>query len=116
MAHRNITFDRRLGLLIADASAKINLVDAQTNGDVISADDLYGSTVEIETFTRVHRLDEVVENNLISLEEFSINLPGNRTIVINGSRFNKTQNGDTIEYRFALPKTPEDFERLLSWQ
>jgi len=115
---REVLYDSDRGLELNDGDAFVSFDRANSDGYVVSVDDLPGSTLEIETRPFLQQCEGVrdggVRHDLISFSSVTLGLPGNRRAYLPADKFVRAPLRDELVYRYTFPTNAEEFERLFS--
>jgi hypothetical protein len=120
--NREYLFNPDHGLYMSDGDQKIDFVDSKDTTEVVSADDLLGATLEIETVPIEPDPDDSPEairarNEWIRFAGVSIVLPGWRRLVINPQMFTiispSPSSPESTIYRFVIPGSKAEFESMI---
>lgn len=121
LENRRILFDPKRGLDFDDGEVQVNFADANSHGAIASSDDLYGAMLELEvdaTFGIPIPVGMELNNftDFFTLNGLELGLPGNQRIWIKGNRFSRSVDKNqrqTVHYRFQLPSSRAEFEKLI---
>jgi hypothetical protein len=120
--NRVYVFNPEHGLYMSDGDQKIDFVDSKNTTELVSADDLLGATLEIETVPIEPDPDDSPEairtrNDGIKFAGVSIVLPGWRRLAIDRQMFTiispPPSSPESTIYRFVIPGGKAEFDRLI---